>query len=358
MWANVLGIPLFVVIFLATDHYLHELDFIGDRLAINALGVCLGLIGYFAAKGIDTIIYEKRDNPEPFTSDKTVPEVFGIIKESLSESSFGPFHWNLKTIDQEASRIVATFTFTEQLGTPLTPMQATRLVMLQVLVDPIPDEEQKPSSDEEQKTTVPGMPERAKPLTKIQMQWLIDSPLNRTTVNRIQDDSTKGLKVMLGLIPPDDNKKANPFAPPDWVVVLLVLAICFAAQRMDQYTAFKAQRAEQLKAAEQERVNRQAEQQAAQQKALQAQAEREAYSRQMEEKFLQGKLEQQRRAEELRQQQLNQSPSYAPLYTPPLQNNSFAPPLGTPSGSLIQSPFHLQPSQSNTNPVKPWRAGQ
>jgi len=83
-----------------------------------------------------------------------------------------------------------------------------------------------------------------------------------------------------------------------------------------------------VKTAEEQREAQRQEREQAQRKALEAQAARGAYNKQMQERFLQGKLDQQHRAEELRQQQLNQSQPYTPLYTPTLQNNSFAPLLG------------------------------
>lgn len=328
MWANLLGIPLFVVIFLATDHYFTEWDFIGDRGAVDALGVCFGLVGYYVARGIDVFLNEKRDNPEAFISDRSLPEVFGQIKEVLTESSFGPFFWSLKTVDQEASRIVAVLNFTEQLGTPLNPMQAQRLVMLQILVDQVAEEEQKP--------LIESRPEAGKGVTSVKLQWLIDSPLNRNTVNRVQDGLTKTIKVSLGLAVPEEKRKPSPFEPPDWVFVLLILAACFAVNRMDRYTDIKAQREIQKKEQQAEEARQEAEREEARRKAAEAQAARDAYNRQMDEKFRQGRLEQQRRANELLQKQ--QQNQYQP------QNNPFTQPLVQPGGSLFQSPF--QPSES------------
>lgn len=232
-------------------------------------------------------------------------------------------------MDQEASRIIAVLNFTEQLGTPFTPMQAQKLVMLQVLVDQV--------AEGEQKSLVESYPEAGKGIRTVKLQWLIDSPLNRNTVNPVQEGLKKTIKVVLGLAVPDEKRKIRPFEPPEWVFVLLLLAICIAVQRMDQYTDFKAQRELQRKEHQAEQARQKAERQETESKAAEAQAARDAYNRQMDERFRQGRTEQQRRANELLQEQ--QQNQYPP------QNNPFTQPLGRPGGKLFQSPFQQSDSR-------------
>lgn len=67
MWGILLGMPLAVIIFLATDHYVMQWDLVGDRFAVDALAACLGLCGYYVARGIDVFLNQKETTRRPLT---------------------------------------------------------------------------------------------------------------------------------------------------------------------------------------------------------------------------------------------------------------------------------------------------
>lgn len=321
MWATLLGIPLSVVIFLATDHYLTEWDLVGSRLAIDALGVCLGLCAYYSSMGIDVYVNKKRDNPEPFEVPTDVPNAFGAAKQVITEGLYGPFAWSLKTTDTEESRLMATITFTETfgLGVVVPSTQTKRLVLLQVSFEPIEEAEQKP--------LIEAAPSFGNRQTKVRLNWYVDSPLGRVSVNKLQDEMTYELKKAMGAIVADPPKPKSPFEPPEWVFVLTLLALIFCFDEMNKYTDVKAKAAEQRKAQQEQYDKEQAERAEAAQRAAQERAQRDAYNQEMQEKYRQAREDQRRRAEQLLEQQ--QQNQYQP-YTPPLQNNPFTQPLRNP----------------------------
>lgn len=341
MWGMWLGIPLAVVAFLATDHYVTQWDLVGDRLAIDGLGVSLGLCLYFVARGIDVFLNEKRDNPPSFNAGKTVPEAFGAINQLLTEGMYGPFSWSVKVLDSDETRIVAVMKFTELLGTGIVvpPTQAQRLVMLQVLVDPIPEEEQK--------EMIPGLPDHGKYQSRIDLKWRVDSPFGRGSINKLQDDMTYGIKQALGLVATEKPKPKSPFEPPEWVLILVLLAIVNCVDQSQKYDQRKKDGIAQQQARQAEIDRAEADRAEANRKAAQEQAQRDAYRREMDEKYRQAQEAQQRGAEQLLQQQRQQSQYSAPYSTPVLPNNS---PLSNP----FTQP--LSPGSSNTNSTPPWRS--
>lgn len=295
MFGNLLGVPALIIVFLATHHYLVQWDWIGDKAAIDALGVCLGLCAYYLIRGVDIFLEQKKDNPAPFVVPKAVPDAFGSIKELFSESSYGPFFWGIKTVDPETSRIVAILQFTELMGSGfmIPPIQAQRLMMVEVLVDAVPDSDQKPLYP-----NIPGNEEKA--LATIKMTWRIDSPLNRHTVNRIMDETTAAIRETLGL-PAATNKPQpkSPFEPPGWLIALTVMAVLFCNQRAEEYTAFKEKREAEVK----ER----------QEQSQREQANREEANR----KYREYQEEQRRKADELWRQQQQGTTGGTPIpYTP------------------------------------------
>lgn len=338
MWATLLGIPLFVVIFLATDHYLTEWDLIGNKLAIDALGACLGLCAYYSSMGIDVYVNKKRDNPEPFDVPMDVPNAFGAVKQVISEGLYGPFAWSLKTTDTEESRIMATMTFTETfgLGVVVPSTQTKRLVLLQVSFEPIEEAEQKPLVE-----AAPGLGNRQ---TKVRLNWYVDSPLGRVSVNKLQDDMTYELKKAMGAIVADPPKPKSPFEPPEWVFVLTLLAIIFCFDEMNKYTDVKAKAAEQRKAQQEQYDKEQADRAEAAQRAAQERARRDAYNQEMQEKYRQARENQRRGAEQLLEQQQQQ---YSSPYSNPLNNTS-------PSNPFTQQ---LTPRTDKGNGFTlPWRS--
>ena len=338
MWATLLGIPLFVVIFLATDHYLTEWDLIGNKLAIDALGACLGLCAYYSSMGIDVYVNKKRDNPEPFDVPMDVPNAFGAVKQVISEGLYGPFAWSLKTTDTEESRIMATMTFTETfgLGVVVPSTQTKRLVLLQVSFEPIEEAEQKPLVE-----AAPGLGNRQ---TKVRLNWYVDSPLGRVSVNKLQDDMTYELKKAMGAIVADPPKPKSPFEPPEWVFVLTLLAIIFCFDEIDKYTDVKAKAAEQRKAQQEQYDKEQADRAEAAQRAAQERAQRDAYNQEMQEKYRQAKENQRRGAEQLLEQQQQQ---YSSPYSNPLNNTA-------PSNPFTQQ---LTPRTDKSNGFTlPWRS--
>lgn len=324
MFAPVLGIPAAVIVFLATHHYLVEWDVIGDKAAIDALGACLGLCAYFLVRGLDIFLEQKKDNPEPFVAPKAVPDAFGNIKELFSESSYGPFFWGIKTVDPEANKLVAVLQFTELMGSGfmIPPIQAQRLMMVQIIVEPVAEAEQKPLYPH-----IPGNEEKA--IAQIKMNWRIDSPLNRHTVNRIMDETTAAVRETVGLPVPTKPQPKSPFEPPGWLIALTIMAVLFCGQRAEDYSNLKLKQ-------EEDRKQRQ------------EQAQREQAKRdETERKYREYQEEQQRKAQELwkQQQQQGTASSYnsSPTpYTPP-SVNPFAPQL-TPS-----------PAPSDQNGTSPWR---
>lgn len=322
MWGVWLGIPLGFIVFLAVDHYVTQWDLVGDRFAVDALGASLGLCAYFAARGIDVWLNQKKDNPPPFEVAKPVPEVFGIIKQVLSEGSYGPFFWNLKTVDPDETRILAILNFTEMFGTGvlIPPTQAQRMMMLQILVDPIPEDEQKPQ--------ISILADSPKLQTRVQMNWRIDSPLGRVTVNKIMDDFTYGMKEALGVVAGEKPLPKSPFEPPVWVVCLTVLACFWCFNRAEQYQEYKKNVEVERKARQEQMERERAEREEAARKAAEEQAKREAYNKEMEEKFKQAQEDQRRRAQELlEEERRRQGGFYTPPYTTPYTPtpNPFAP---------------------------------
>jgi len=362
MWGTLLGIPLGFVVFLATDHYVTQWDIVGDRFAIDALGVCLGLCAYFAVRGIDVWLNEKKDNPPPFEAAKTVPEVFGTIKELLSEATYGPWSWNIKTVDPDDTRIMGILKFTEMFGTGVLvpPTQAERMIKLQVLVDPIPEAEQKPQS-----YVLPDLP---KLQTRIQLTWRVDSPMGRVSVNKIIDDTTYAIKETLGLVPGEKPQPKSPFEPPAWVVALTVLAFFFCFTRAEQYQEYKKRTEEERKARQEQIERERADRAEAARKAAEEEAKRDAYNKEMADKFRQAQEEQRRKAQELlEEERRRQGGVYTPPYTTPYTPtpNPFAP-QPDQGGSYFAPKRYTNPftaplspgtsDQSDGTTSTPWRS--
>ncbi len=332
MYGTVLGIPLAIVVFLATNHYLMEWDLIGDRLAVTLVGAGLAICVYFVIRGIDTYLDKKRDNPEPFYTSAPIPPAFGAFKEIISEGSFGPFFWGLKTVDPDEGRLMGVLNFTELMGAGL---QAKRLMMVQILFESVPEEQQKPLN--------PIVPDE-KGVTKIQINWLVDSPMNRFTVNKIIDEMTLDFKRSLGLAAAAKVQEKSPFEPPLWAMVFAGLAILYAVHRMDGYTHYKAEKAVEIKeqaerqqAADQERAQ-------ARQRATDEQARRQAYDQEMADKYRAGQEEQRRKAQELLEQERGNFGSN-PQTTREMFRNRIHSPFAAP----------LTPGSSNTDNPAPWR---
>jgi len=336
MWATLLGIPLAVVIFLATNHYLTEWDLVGSRTAITALGACLGLCAYYSSMGIDVFVNKKRDNPKPFDVPMDVPHAFGAVKQVIAEGLYGPFAWSLKTTDTDESRIMATITFTETfgLGVVVPSTQTKRLVLLQVRFEPIAEAEQKPLIEQ-----VPSFGNRQ---TKVYLNWYVDSPLGRVSVNKLQDEMTYALKKAMGAIVADPPKPKSPFEPPEWAFVMTLLALIYCFDEMNKYTDVKAKAAEQRKAQQEQYEREQADRAEAAQRAAQERAQRDAYNQEMQEKFRQARENQRRGAEQLLEQQRQPytSPYSNPLNTSP-SANPFTPQLtpDTNKGNGITLPW-------------------
>lgn len=329
MFGVVVGIPAFIIVFLAVNHYLTEWQLVGDRFAISALGACLGLCAYYSAKGIDIWLNEKKDNPEPFEASKPVPEAFGLIRQVFAETTFGPWSWNIKTVDTEETRILAVLHFKEIFGSGavIPPTQAERIIMVQILVDPIPEAEQKPVPE--------GLPEDFKKITRIQINWKVDSPLGRFTVNRIIDDYTQAIKEALGLALAKKKEPKSPFEPPEWVIVLTVIAVMFAIFRGEQYEDYKKQVKEEARQREEQRQQAEADRQ---RQIAADKARREAEQREMEDKIRKYKEDQERK---LREWQNQQSSPYTPPYTP---YTPYTPPSTNPLNPSLDSPFRPRPN--------------
>ncbi len=328
MYANIIGIPAAGLVFLAVNHYLSPV--VGDRLAVGILAGCLGLCAYFAMRRVDIYLEQKKDNPPTFVVPKTLPNAFGGIKECLSESSYGPFFWGIKNVDAEAGKLVAVLQFSELMGTGfiIPPIQAQRLMMLTVLVESVPEADQKTAAAGETAAT------------NVTMTWRIDSPYNRLTVNRIMDETTVGIKEALGLPSSDKPKPRSPFLPPTWLIVVTVLAALFCNQRAEEYAALKAKQEADLKA-----------------KQEQLAAER-AKREEAESKWRQFQEEQRRKADEVWKRQ-NQSvpPAYSPYSLSPPSVPSYQPYYNpfTPTQTPQPTPSPA-PVPDDTSNSTPWRA--
>ncbi len=322
MYANIIGIPAVGLVFLAVNHYLMES--VGDRMAVGVLGVCLGLCAYFALRGVDIFLEQKKDNPPTFAVPKTLPDAFGGIKECLSESSYGPFFWGIKTVDAEAGKLVAVLQFTELMGTGfiIPPIQAQRLMMLTVLVESVPV----PVAETDQKLAA----------TNVTMTWRIDSPFNRLTVNKIMDEATAGIKEALGLPSPDKPKPRSPFLPPTWLIVVTVIAALVCSQRAEEYAALKQKQEADLKA-----------------KQEQLAADR-AQRDETERKWREFQEQQRQKADELWKRQ-NQSvpPAYSPYSLSPPSLPAYQPFVNP----ITQQPTPpTAPGEGDTSNTTPWRA--
>lgn len=311
MYGTIVGLPLAVIVFFAVDHYVMQWDVVGDRFAVDLLAACLGLCAYYASKGIDVVENQKRDNPPSFDVGKPLPEVLGEIKELLTEEMYGPFSWRLKTIDPDEARIVALLEFTEIFGTGVIvpPTQAKRLVMLQVLVEPIPEAEQTPM--------ISALPDGEKRQSRVKLAWRVDSPMGRLSVNKLQDDFTRSIKEAVGVYSGEKPKSKSPFEPPEWLLVATFMALILCVNQTEKYDAYKKQAAEERKARQEQLQQERAQREEAERKAAEEQAQRDAYNKQMQEKFQQDQEEQRRKADELLQQQRSQwSNDQSGLYTP------------------------------------------
>lgn len=241
MFGTFLGIPLAIVAFLAVGHYLNESGLLVDKAGRAAVGAAVALVLYYLARGIDLWQNKKRDNPPPLLVPKTLPESLGTIKEVIAETNYGPFFWGVKTLDPDDNRIMATLSFTEMLGIGFDgspPIQAVRQMLLQVVLEPVAEEEQK---------DVAGQFVGDKGQTKIDLKWLIDSPCNRHTVNKIQDHVTREIKQSLGLFVPEKKKARGPFEPPEWVFWVAGLLLFYGVTRMGDEARVKSEREAEIK---------------------------------------------------------------------------------------------------------------
>lgn len=241
MYGTFLGIPIAIAAFLAITYYLNDTGLLKDNAGRSAVGAAVALLLYYLARGIDLWQNKKRDNPAPLYVPKSLPETFGGIREVITETNYGPFFWGVKTVDQDDNRLMGTLTFTEMLGIGFDgspPIQATRQMMLQVLLEPVPEEEQK---------EVAGQFAGEKGQTKIELKWLIDSPCNRHTVNKIQDHINREIKQSLGLWVPEKKKERGPFEPPDWVFWVVGLLLFYGVTRMGDEARVKSDREAEIK---------------------------------------------------------------------------------------------------------------
>ncbi len=229
-----IGIPGAVLTYLAINYYLKQWDMVGDPIAIAAVASSVAALVYFFARAIDVIENKARDNPKPFTSPQTMPECFGNIKELLSEASMGPNFWNIKTIDADQGRLTAFIRFSEIQGGGLAPtFQISRLVLLDVTVSAIPEEEQVEAPK--------AVSYKAKGQSNIQLIWCVDSPVNRLKANELQTFTKGAIEEAVGLECYDKPKEKSPFMPPEWLLIIVVLSVFYAASVDNGYQAKKVQ---------------------------------------------------------------------------------------------------------------------
>lgn len=314
MYGLAVGLPAALFVALWIYHTVEAADMVHNHLASTIMGLSTGLFIYYMARGIDIWLERKKDNPEPFYTALDLPLAYGNIKRCLTEGSYGPFFWTLKTTDNDEGRIMGALSFTELMGPGFSgpPLQAKRLMMVQILFEPVPEEEQKP---------IPTIPNE-KGRTKIDVKWLVDSPLNRYTVNKIIDEMTSDFKQNVYIETPAKREVKSAFEPPVWVLVVLALSWLYGLQQMDVYTKAKEARAAQEAARKEQIETARAAQETQQRDAAakreayfkqqqDAAAARQAYEQQQQEAFNRAREAQQQGAQELNNQQRNGI--YAPL---------------------------------------------
>lgn len=322
MW---LGIPLGFVVFVAGIRFLP--DYFHEWVIGWALAACGALAIYNVCRGIDVLNDQKLDNPPPFDSKEAMPLVFGKIHELLKEAQYGPWAWQVRTVDTDEMRLVAVLKFTEISGGYFEQgrVQLERLVMLNVQCEQVEIEETTPLVQAAQT----GQPTSKKiPGTMIQLRWAIDSPVHRHQVNDLIRILTAEIQDATGVKAMERKPAPHPMMPPAWLQAtaasLLVLGL-MNHERVEQQIAERTKAIEdqrQQQQAERERLERERQDQIA------------AYKQKMEDQRKQWEQQQQQNIQQQEQQGYGLS-----------KNNPFAPSLGGAGNPFAQQ---LGPSTNNS----------
>ncbi|MBP9811280.1 hypothetical protein KBF38_23440 [bacterium] len=222
MVAAFLGIPLALMIFFVALKYVPGYNH--DGVTAASFGAALGICAWYACRGVDILLDRKKDKPPPFFGSLALEEAYSEAKARLVEMHVGPFFMVLKHDEPEAGRLVFSLMFSEMLGGFLSPpTEARRHMMLELLVEAVPESEQKPIYEQFADKNVPGISELVG-RTKITQRWHVDSPLVRSKANEIIKETAYELKRAVGI--PLPAKVDNTYAalrPPNWALAILAM---------------------------------------------------------------------------------------------------------------------------------------
>ena len=343
-WANVCAIPLFLIIIPATHHYL--MPYIHDRLLVTGLGVSIAFCAYYVTKGIDKWLDQKRDNPEPFEVPVSMDDAYSDILDVLENRHVGPYFWRIRFKDEEQMQIQGILDFQEQhhiLGHP--PMMMPRQMMVNITFEeieqPIKTEEEK--QKEEAETLARGYAKSVN-LTKVKLEWHVDSPGNRARCNEIIEDHTKEFKKACGLHIVETREEESIFMPPPWALIFLAGMVYFNFQQFEKVETQKAKALEVQQQREKQRAD--------------AEKERQRQIDEYERRRRQQEQEQQEQIRRYRGKyktdpQQGSGNTYTPKihdYNQPKINNPFSPVL-TPQNT---SPYQLKP-KPDPKPQRQWQ---
>ena len=110
-----------------------------------------------------------RDKPGSFVTQLRMEQAFGVVKQVLTESHMGERFWSIRSVEPESWRIVATINWQEYIGEQVG--QAVRQVTVTATLSPSGDS-----------------------ATAVDLDWQVNSPLNRGQVNELIDGTTAAIK--------------------------------------------------------------------------------------------------------------------------------------------------------------------
>jgi hypothetical protein len=132
MFGRFIGVPAGILVALG----LSSIPLLGP-----VLPVCVGLLVWWLLARIDAKRQDKLDYPDPIRSKDPVPVAFGKINELLRETQHRQAFWNIRTLDTDELRILASLKFVEVIdGMGKPPDRLARLIMLEARLRPIEGE--------------------------------------------------------------------------------------------------------------------------------------------------------------------------------------------------------------------------
>lgn len=222
MVAAFLGIPLALMIFFVVLKYVPSYNH--DYITAASFGAALGICAWYACRGVDILLDRKKDNPPPFFGNLALEEAYSEAKARLVEMHVGPFFMALKHDEPEAGRLVFSLMFSEMLGGILSPpTEARRHMMLELSIEAVPENEQKPIYEQFAGKDIPGISELVG-RTKVTQRWHVDSPVVRSKANEIIKETAYELKRAVGIpLPERIEDKFAALRPPNWALAILTM---------------------------------------------------------------------------------------------------------------------------------------